>query len=186
MSIIHNFFFVCLQPIPFVVTCLKAQSQSSNVCFATFQCKDTHLELQHTATHCNTLQHTATHCNTLQQTHCNTLQHTATHCNTLQHTPKRYEPWATTHCNTLQHALQHTTSHTIETFEPWVSSHVIWVMCGEWVTNWNVWISHELMYEWVSSLELRGLKETTHCTKLQQTTTHCNTLQHTATHCTTL
>jgi len=65
------------------------------------------LELQHTATHCNTLQHTATHCNTLQHlkllychavtavadcntsftgaaTHCNTLQHTATHCNTLQ------------------------------------------------------------------------------------------------------
>jgi len=46
------------------------------------------LQLQHTATHCNTLQltlqHAATHCNTLQRTatHCNTLQHTATHCNT--------------------------------------------------------------------------------------------------------
>ena len=37
--------------------------------------------LQHTATHCNTLQHTATHGNT--------LQHTATHCNTLQHHSKR-------------------------------------------------------------------------------------------------
>ena len=36
------------------------------------------INLQHTATRCNTLQHTATHCNT--------LQHTATHCNTLQHT----------------------------------------------------------------------------------------------------
>jgi len=30
-------------------------------------------DLQHTATHCNTLQHTATHCNT--------LQHTTTPCN---------------------------------------------------------------------------------------------------------
>ena len=26
-------------------------------------------QLQHTATHCNTLQHTAIHCNTLQRTH---------------------------------------------------------------------------------------------------------------------
>jgi len=33
-------------------------------------------EVQHTATHCNTLQHTATHCNT--------LQHTATHCKQQQ------------------------------------------------------------------------------------------------------
>ena len=32
------------------------------------------VEMQHTATHCNTLQHTATHCST--------LQHTATHCST--------------------------------------------------------------------------------------------------------
>ena len=66
-----------------------------------------HFELQHTATHCNTLQHTATHLITcvshvwlqyyamsLSCPHtlhyitlsCNTLQHTATHCNTLQHT----------------------------------------------------------------------------------------------------
>ena len=66
-------------------------------------------QIQHTATHCNTLQHT--HCNTLRRpvdvrlgappmsrftataTHCNTLQHTATHCNTLHHTA--------THCNNL-------------------------------------------------------------------------------------
>ena len=54
------------------------------------------LQLQHTATHCNTLQHTAAHCSTLQHAatrcntlHCNTLQHTATHCNTLQHTTTR-------------------------------------------------------------------------------------------------
>ena len=78
------------------------------------------VELQHSATHCNTLQHTATHCNTLLHTaaNCNTLQYTATrcticnilqqnvarcnrlqqtaaHCNTPQHTA--------THCNTLQH-----------------------------------------------------------------------------------
>jgi len=71
------------------------------------------VELQHTATHCNTLQqhcnstvcskfagqaevqHTAIHRNTLQHTatHCNTLQHSATLCNSLQHT--------STHCSTL-------------------------------------------------------------------------------------
>jgi len=74
-------------------------------------------QLQHTATHCNTLQHTATHCNTLHHTapHCNTqhniathvntlqlfntLQHTATHCSTLQHTAA--------HCSTLQHTAAH-------------------------------------------------------------------------------
>jgi len=62
------------------------------------------VQLQHTATHCNTLQRIATgygkcvpdkgfNCNhvsfdTLQPTatHYNILQHTATHCNTLQHT----------------------------------------------------------------------------------------------------
>ena len=45
------------------------------------------LELQHTATHCNTLQRTATHCNALQRTatHCNTPpQHKVKHCNTRQ------------------------------------------------------------------------------------------------------
>ena len=65
------------------------------------------LQLQHTATHCNTLQHTATHYNTLHHTtshchsatHCNTLQHIATHCNTLQYTA--------THCNALQHTATH-------------------------------------------------------------------------------
>ena len=61
------------------------------------------IQLQHTATRCDTLQHTAKQCNTLQHTvtHCNTLQHPAahnvapcnTHCNTLQHT--------TIHCNTI-------------------------------------------------------------------------------------
>ena len=62
------------------------------------------VEIQHTATHCNTLQpppHTSTHCNILQHpaTHCNILQHTATHCNTLQlNTPHR---------NTLQHTATH-------------------------------------------------------------------------------
>ena len=53
--------------------------------------------VQHTATHCNTLQHTATHYHTLPHTatHCNTLQHAAAYYSTLQHTA--------THCNTLQH-----------------------------------------------------------------------------------
>jgi len=38
-------------------------------------------QVQHTATHCNTLQPPATHCNALQRTatHCNALQRTATH-----------------------------------------------------------------------------------------------------------
>ena len=43
------------------------------------------IDLQHTATHCNTLQHVICVCNDWSATHCNTLQHTATHCNTLQH-----------------------------------------------------------------------------------------------------
>ena len=59
-------------------------------------------ELQHTATHCNTLQHTTTHCNTLQHTaaYGDTLHHTAAHCSTQQHTA--------THCNSLQ---RHNASH---------------------------------------------------------------------------
>jgi len=67
---------------------------------------NTHVTLQHPATHSIVLQHTATHCNTVWHgcvthvtygntadhirecvmSHCNTPQHTATHCNTLQHT----------------------------------------------------------------------------------------------------
>ena len=86
------------------------------------------LQLQRTATHCNSLQHTAADCNTLRQTaiHCNTLQHTAKRCNIdvgakqakevvdegKKESPRRAT--ATT-CNTLQHnathcnTLQHTT-----------------------------------------------------------------------------
>jgi len=84
-----------------------------------------HVQMQHTATHCNTLQRSAMHCNRwmltgyLQEwrwhrplicvcmqhtaTHCNTLQHTATHCNTLHHTATHcYTRLHTaTHCNTL-------------------------------------------------------------------------------------
>ena len=96
-------------------------------------------ELQHTATHYNTLQHAAKHYTQLQHTatRCNTLQHTATHCNTLQHTATHYNtlqslsrarerlnfgyrntPYHTaTRCNTLQHTatlcniLQHTATY---------------------------------------------------------------------------
>ena len=57
-------------------------------------------DLQHTATHCNTLQHTATHCYTHMQVRKTlALQHTGTHSNTLQHTA--------THCSTLQHTATH-------------------------------------------------------------------------------
>ena len=76
-------------------------------------------QLQHTATHCNTLQHTATHYftqNLLSEvhilksppqhtaTHRNKLQHTATHRNTLQHTA--------TYRNTLQHTATHSYTQT--------------------------------------------------------------------------
>jgi len=96
----------------------------------------THIRLQHTATHCNTLQHTATHCNThtsqrrnytathirLQHTatHCNTLQHTARYCNTLQHTYVTAQQLhcnthkTATHCNTLQLTVTHI-RHSTET-----------------------------------------------------------------------
>jgi len=49
----------------------------------------THPAQQHIATQ---LQHTATHYNTLQQTatHCNTLQHTATYCNTGLPAPRTH------------------------------------------------------------------------------------------------
>jgi len=73
-----------------------------------------YLQMNMSATLCNTLHHAETHCNThlcaiqrdtstseylnlnISATHCNTLQHIETHCNTLQHTA--------THCNTLQDA----------------------------------------------------------------------------------
>ena len=54
-------------------------------------------QVQHTATHCNTLQHTATH--TLQPTATHTLQPTATHCNALHHT--------VLYCNILQLTSRH-------------------------------------------------------------------------------
>ena len=50
------------------------------------------LQVQHTATHCNTLQHTATHSTTLY-----TLQHTATGGATC------YSVAGATHCNIRQH-----------------------------------------------------------------------------------
>jgi len=84
-------------------------------------------QVQHTATHCNTLQHTATHCNTLQHTatHCNTLPLTAKHCNTnathydivpgapvcVRKTETEGERQGCERCNTLQHIatqMQHT------------------------------------------------------------------------------
>jgi len=49
-------------------------------------------DLNHTATHCNTLQHIATHCNTLQHTatHWRSISLTATHYNKLLHTATGY------------------------------------------------------------------------------------------------
>ena len=49
---------------------------------------DTNVQVQRTATHCNTLQHTATHCNTLQYTaiHYHTLQHTVLYRCVFTHT----------------------------------------------------------------------------------------------------
>jgi len=46
------------------------------------------MQVQHTATHCNTLQHTAIYCNTLQHTatHCTQLQYDATQCNMYAYT----------------------------------------------------------------------------------------------------
>jgi len=106
------------------------QSQSKNTKFT--KPTNNRGNLQHIATHCNTLQHTATpfnkqmekpatHCtryNTLQKTEgetCNTLQHTATHCNTLKRQPatrtNHRGPWRkekpAAHCSTLQHTATH-------------------------------------------------------------------------------
>jgi len=76
---------------------------------------NTHIRVELTATHCNSLQLTATHCITLPcghlrhirihkfpnpcRTQYKTLQLTATHCNTLQH--------IATHCVTLHHTASH-------------------------------------------------------------------------------
>ena len=82
------------------------------------------IEVQHTATRCNTLQHAATRCNMLQHTaaHCNTLQHTVICCNTLQYAATRCNmlQHAATHCNALQrtaahcNTLQHTATHGVK------------------------------------------------------------------------
>jgi len=86
------------------------------------------MQVQHAATHCNTLQHSVIPCNSLQHsaplcnslqpsaTPCNThiysiktitysamqVQHTATYCTQAQHTAK--------HCNTLQHTATRTST----------------------------------------------------------------------------
>ena len=74
------------------------------------------IQLQHTATHCNTLQHAARHCKD-----CSTLQHTAAHCNTLQHTAthdtdqtciQHHTAKTAAHGNTLQHTATHDTDQT--------------------------------------------------------------------------
>ena len=62
-------------------------------------------QLQHTATHCNTLQYTIAHCNTHGQVNLTSqLQHTATHYYTLQHT------WSG-EAHKSAATLQHTTTH---------------------------------------------------------------------------
>ena len=97
------------------------------------------LQLQHTATHCNTLQHTATHYNTLHHTtsYCHSATHCNTHCNTHTTTrcipidglrrrgymPTAISPFAT-HCNTLQHNLQHVLQHFRLSPTTWIHANV--------------------------------------------------------------
>jgi len=74
------------------------------------------IQLQHTATQCNTVQHTVTHCNTLQHTatHCNTLQHTTTHLNRpvqYGHSPV-YQRLTHVRPHLLTHTCTHTHTHT--------------------------------------------------------------------------
>ena len=121
------------------------------------------MELQHTATHCNTLQY----CNT--ETHCNTLWHTATHCNTLQHTAAQKLPLHIPH------------TWYIWNFQFFPSG--IFVMCDE--KNWmNFWFLRVFSSK-TPAVTLRCVVPG-RCNTLQHTATHCNTLQHTATHCNTL
>jgi len=120
------------------------------------------IQLQHTATHCNTLQYistqainafgfhtstllcvdelcqTITHCNT----HCNTLQYTATHCSTPQHTA--------TVCKTHTHRRSHHHSR---------------IPCLHFVAC-------------CKSCQT-ATHRSTYCNTLQDTTTHYNTLQYT-------
>jgi len=65
-------------------------------------------QMQHTATHCNTLQHTATHCNAL----CNSLHHTTARCNALHHIATQplhdfFWQHTATCCNSLQLTATH-------------------------------------------------------------------------------
>ena len=76
-------------------------------------------QVQHTATHCNTMQRmrripTTRRILQHSETRCNTLKHTAAHCNTLQRmrhmlTTRRILQHTATHCNTLQHTATHAT-----------------------------------------------------------------------------
>ena len=81
------------------------------VCCSVLQCvalttyHGTHWQMQHTATHCNTLQHTVTHCNT--------RQHTATYCNTLQYTDTSVECTSVCmHAHVCLHACVHIRKYT--------------------------------------------------------------------------
>jgi len=86
--------------------------------FLECQQRMSHVTLQYTATHCNTLQHTAAH-STIKcfwilfvQPHAwALLQHIATHCSKLQHIAQPYNALHHTasHCNTLQYTATHRT-----------------------------------------------------------------------------
>jgi len=73
------------------------------------------MQVQHAATHCNTLQHSVTLCNTMQHsaTLCNSLQHSATPCNTHINTIKTitYSAMQVQHTATYCTQVQHTTTH---------------------------------------------------------------------------
>ena len=117
------------------------------------------LQLQHTATHCNTLQHTATHCNTLQQTatHCNRLQHTATHYESygswaMPQPCHTYESRTATHCNTLQHTATH-----CNRLHATAMSH-LWITCVTWL----------IIHRWCSVLQCVAVC----CSVLQRVSDH--------------
>jgi len=136
--------------------------------YASFLMEDMDLiyELQHTATHCNTLQHSATLCNT--------LQHSATHCNTLHHLiPQGIAKKG------------HYGSFLMEDMD------LIYKLVNTAHTHCNVPITAKMRIfdDDAKSLQYAKMLQVcvptaAHCNTLQHTATHCNTLQHTVcTHC---
>jgi len=145
-----------------------------------------HMQLHHTATHCNTLQHTATHCNTkCCNTKCNCMWSVMTSISNLN----RWSSLIGLFCHVLLNnrsllpcsVEKRPTRSSLEIQIRWHTKYTPnttpnTIGCTTNRPRYTCLYRHAL-YRRTHTLQTHAM----HCNTLQHTATHCNTLQHTAT-----